>query len=148
MKALGVLILITLTVVLSAVVSVYITLYVSEKKSDIQNSGRYQLIFGTIRHTSSEPSLDEPGIVTQRSSDQSVCFKFDTSTGRTWRYVSDFYTDPNEVATTRGFERILADDGFPYRIRNVSKRGPEEIRFTPSPLKQKPKLVLDEPNKP
>jgi len=124
MKVLCIILLVVLTIVLSVVASVYVI----ELRSNLMPNNRYQLIFNTVRHTTSKPVPDEPGISTTTPSDKPICFKFDTATGKTWRYVSDFYKDANEFTTTCGFERLLANDEFPFRISrtHIIRRKTEE----------------------
>lgn len=80
-----------------------------------KQQGRYQLIFGEITHTESSPS-EEVGIVKQKLSVRPICFKFDTITGETWQYESDFYKDPNDPKKTKtdeSFNYVDSYGGFP-----------------------------------
>lgn len=120
-KTLGVIILFMLAVATSVIISLYIIdqQFSHGGRGNLQ-IGRYELTFGQITHSTSEPS-GEPGIINVENAVRPICFKFDSATGETWRYVSDFYKDPNKVMTTRGFERVF-DNEFPYSISDVSER--------------------------
>jgi len=133
MKVLSVIFLVVLTIALSAATSVYVI----ELRSKRVENNHYQLVFGKVPHTTSELA-DEPSIGTSKPTEELVCFKLDTATGKTWRYVSDYYNDPNYILTTKGFEEVkegLAIYNFAQKKRpkttgSVGKKkvpSPEEI---------------------
>lgn len=89
---------------------------------------RYKLIFGTIIKTNSEPVPGNPEVSVLTPIEQPVCFKFDTITGETWRYVSDFYQDVHGTRLTKGFESVEED---PFIYQFTEKRKPiEELDFS------------------
>jgi len=116
MKTLGVITLFLLAIIISVGVSVYII----RQEQPKNNTQRFQVVFGEILHDAVEPS-DEPGISTVLKKTEPICFKYDTQTGETWRYVSSFYKDPNQLVTTLGFERVY-EDSYPHDIYEVTKR--------------------------
>ena len=93
-------------VILSVAASVYVIELKWEAEHNVSKTNRYQLLFGQIRHTTSGPKTGEPGIAISSPSEELACFKFDTVTGETWRYESDFYQDANEIRTKEGFELV------------------------------------------
>jgi len=133
MKTLGIITLFLLAIIISVGVSVYV------------NQQRFQLVFGEIFHESIEPS-DEPDISTVKKKPELVCFKFDTMTGKTWRFVSEFYKDPNQIVTTLGFEQVY-DDSSPWDIHNVTIREKPQKVFDLQPMNNneaKKKSLLDD----
>ncbi len=142
MKTLGVITLFLLAIVISVGVSVYV-IQQQQTENDTQ---RFQIVFGEIFHESIEPS-DEPDIATVKKKPELVCFKFDMTTGKTWRFVSAFYKDPNQIVTTLGFEQVY-EDSYPYEIREVTKREKPQNVFDLQPIKnneaKKPKKTLND----
>lgn len=134
MKNLGIITLFLLAIIISVGVSVYMIQQQQTKNS----TQRFQLVFGEIIHESTEPS-NEPDISVVTKKPEAVCFKFDTLTGQTWRYVSSFYKDPNQLVTTLGFETVPSENFVSLfmaaKIRHVSERN-------------KSQMVLDDPAKP
>ncbi len=130
MKNLGIITLFLLAIIISVGVSVYII----QQDQPENNTQRFQVVFGEIIHSSVEPS-DELGISTVLNKTEPICFKYDTQTGETWRYVSSFYKDPNQLVTTLGFEQVY-EDSYPHDIYEVTKR--ENAQLVPyDPAKPK-----------
>lgn len=106
----------TSLVALCAFVSIYV---IDLRLATQKKPQRYKLIFGKIVRNTGTSHSTEQGLVRENSTLVEVLFKFDTATGQAWRYVDDFYYDPNQTITTKGFQLASEDFG----VYNYASRG-------------------------
>ena len=111
-------------VILSVAASVYVIELERAAEHNVSKTNRYQLIFGKIRHTTSVPKADEPDIVMSSPTERLVCLKFDTATGKTWIYESDFYQDAEAISTTKGFK--VVKEG--WQIYSKTDKAKKQVR--------------------
>lgn len=117
-------------VILSVAASVYVIELKWDAEHNVSKTNRYQLIFGKIMHTTSVPDTGKPDIVMSSPTEQLACFKFDTATGKTWRYVDDFYQDTKITRTTKGFE-VVREGWQIYSTTSKDKDKKIDIDFIP-----------------